>query len=168
MRRLVCAIAALVAAVAPAAPALAHAERSASTPKEGAAVAAPPDALRITFTEPPTGDATVQVLDGCGRDVVTDIEVQNFEITSALAAGQPGTWNVQTNVISGVDGHNTRDRWTFQVRGEADCSAAETDAPPEAGGDEEDGGGGGSSTPLIALGAATLVLIAVGLVLRCR
>ena len=148
-------------------PARAHAERSASTPKEGAAVGTPPESLQITFTEPPTGNAVVNVLDGCKRDVVADIEVQNFEITAGLAAGQPGRWTVQTNVISGVDGHNTRDRWTFDVRGEADCTAPKDDGPA-AGEDEPEEEEGGSAFPLIALGAGTLVAIALALILRGR
>jgi methionine-rich copper-binding protein CopC len=149
-----------------ASPALSHAERAASTPKEGARVATPPEELRVTFTEPPTGDASVTVLDECGRDVVSDIEVQNFEITATLSGGQPGRWRVETNVISAVDGHNTRDRWLFDVRGAADCSAEESDAPDAGGDDEEEEGS--SSMPLILLGAATLVLIALGLVIRGR
>ena len=149
-------------------PALSHAERAASTPKEGATVAAPPDVLRLTFTEPPTGDAFVTVLDECGRDVVSDIEVQNFDITATLSGGQPGRWRVETNVISAVDGHNTRDRWLFDVRGAADCSAEESVPPDAAGGDDEEDDGGGSPTVVIVLGAATLVLIALGLVIRGR
>lgn len=153
--------------LAHAAPALAHAERSASTPEEGAAVKAAPGSLTVTFTEPPTGDAVAEVVDGCGRDVVQDVEVQNLELTASLAEGQPGKWTVRTNVISGIDGHQTRDRWTFRVRGEADCSAAATDAPePE--GDEEDDGGGGSAVPLIAIAGGTVALVALGLFLRGR
>lgn len=159
---------AVAAVLAQAAPALAHAERSASTPKEDAKVAAAPDTLAITFTEPPTGDAVVEVVDGCGRDVVADLTIQNLEITASLAEGQPGRWTVRTNVISGVDGHNTRDRWTFAVRGEADCSAAETDAPDASGDDDEDDEGGGSAMPLIAIGAATLGLVVVALLVRSR
>jgi methionine-rich copper-binding protein CopC len=147
-------------------PARAHAERSASTPKEGATVGAAPASLRITFTEPPTGNAVVQVLDGCERDVVADVEVQNFEITADLSAGQPGTWTVQSNVISAVDGHNTRDRWTFGVRGEPDCTATGDDGP--AAGDETEDEGGGGAMLLIALGGGMIVLVAVALVLRGR
>lgn len=163
-------VAAVLAAVfLQAAPASAHAERSASTPKEGATVAAPPKTLEITFTEPPTGDAVVEVVDGCRRDVVADVQVQNFDITADLAKGQPGDWEVRTNVISGVDGHNTRDRWSFAVRGQADCSAAKTDAPEAADGpDDEDEGGGSGALPLLVIGGATLALVAVGLVLRGR
>ena len=167
MRRAALFVAAVTAVLAPAAPAFAHAERSASTPKEGAAVAAPPKALSITFTEPPTADAVVEVTDGCKRDVVSDVEVQNFELTAALAGGQPGKWTVRTNVISGLDGHNTRDQWTFSVRGEPDCNAAETEAPGAAAGDE-DVGGGGSPLPLLLVGGATVALVVVGLVLRGR
>lgn len=152
--------------VAPAAPVLAHAERAGSTPEEGERVPRVPTSLAITFTEPPTGDAVVEVSDGCGRDVVSDVQVQNLEITAALAEGRPGKWTVHTNVISGIDGHNTRDRWSFTVRGEPDCAAAETIAPDAAG--DEDDEGGGSPVALIAIGAATLALVALGLVLRGR
>lgn len=167
MRRPALLAGALLFVLAWAAPAAAHAERSSSRPEEGVTVARAPGALSITFTEPPTGDAVVEVADGCGRDVVSDVEVQNFAITASLADGQPGKWTVRTNVISGVDGHNTRDRWTFGVRGEADCSAPQTDAPDAAAGDDDDEGGG-SAVPLLAIGAATVALIAIGLVLRGR
>lgn len=148
-------------------PALAHAERSASSPREGATSATAPEVLRLTFTEPPTGDANVAVLDGCKRDVVADVEVQNFEITATLETGQPGRWSVQTNVISAIDGHNTRDRWTFDVRGEADCSAPETDLPDGAA-DDDDDGDSRSSVPLLLLGGGTLALLVLGLMLRGR
>lgn len=168
MRKTALLVAAIAAVVAQTAPASAHAERSASTPKEGAAVAAPPEALNITFTEPPTGDAVVEVIDGCRRDVVADVQVQNFEITAALAEGQPGRWTVRTNVISGVDGHNTRDQWTFQVRGEPDCAAAETTAPDATRDDEEDDGGGGGALPLLLVAGGTVALVVVALLLRGR
>ena len=166
---MVLAVAAVVLGLAQAGPARAHAERSASSPKEGATIAAAPEELHITFTEPPTGDASVIVLDECGRDVVTDVEVQNFEITASLGGGQPGTWRVDTNVISGVDGHATRDRWVFKVRGEADCSAPETPGPGAASDDEgADDASGGVPVAVIVLGGATLVLIALGFALRGR
>lgn len=152
--------------LAHAAPASAHAERSASKPEEGARLSAAPSNLRITFTEPPTGDAVAEVLDGCGRNVATDVQAQNLEVDVELAPGQPGKWTVKTNVISGLDGHNTRDRWTFDVRGEADCSAPES-APPQATGDEDEEGGG-SIVPLVAIVGGTLALVVVGLLLRGR
>jgi methionine-rich copper-binding protein CopC len=160
-------VAALAFGLVQAGPARAHAERSVSTPQEGARVTSAPEELSVTFTEPPTGDATVSVLDGCGRDVVADVVVQNFDVTAPLSAGEPGTWRVETNVISAVDGHNTRDRWSFRVRGEPDCSAPASDAPDAAPGDEEDGGGG-VPMPLIVLVGATIVLVVLGFALRGR
>ncbi|MDQ3915354.1 MAG: copper resistance protein CopC [Actinomycetota bacterium] len=165
MRAAALVAATMVLGLAQAGPARAHAERSASSPKEGATLGAAPDELQVTFTEPPTGDAAVTVVDGCGRDVVADVEVQNFDLTVPLAAGQPGKWNVETNVISAVDGHDTRDRWTFRVRGERDCSAPES-APPGAAADDDDDGG--IPMPLLALGGATVALVALGLMLRGR
>lgn len=152
-----------------AAPALAHAERIGSTPKEKAKVRSAPGSLRIQFSEPPIGDARFVVLDGCERDLVEDIEVSQMEIDATLAQGQPGRWQVETRVVSGVDGHATSDRWSFTVAGTADCSQT---PPPGAsneqdGDDEADGEGGGGSLLLI-FAAATLGVIVLALVLRGR
>lgn len=151
----------------PAAPALAHAERVGSVPKEGARLASPPTTLRIDFSEPPIGNAEFAVMDGCGRDVVTGIEVQNLEIEAALAAGQPGRWEVQTRVVSGVDGHATSDSWTFSVQGKTDCSEEPppaADRPPG----ERDSQDRGGSFPLLPFAAATLMIIVLALVFRGR
>ncbi|HJR46250.1 MAG TPA: copper resistance CopC family protein [Actinomycetota bacterium] len=152
--------------LAQAAPALAHAERIGSKPDEGARVGAPPSGLRIDFSEPPIGDARFVVLDGCGRDVVQNIDVSGTTIDATLAEGQPGEWQVDTRVVSGVDGHATSDNWSFAVRGNADCEQepVETTPPPEAGGDEDDEGGG--STFLLIFAAGTLVVIGLALALR--
>lgn len=153
--------------LAGAAPALAHAERTGSTPEERSRVTAPPAEVSVTFTEPPVADADLQVLDGCDRDVVDDLEVQGTEITAALAGGQPGRWRVEFHVVSGIDGHPTRDAFTFRVRGAADCS--EEEEPPPAAEDDDagdDDGGGGLLIALFAGGTVVLVLLA--LVLRGR
>lgn len=105
-------------------PALAHAERISSQPEENTRVQQPPTQLSIGFTEPPTGDAVLEVLDGCGDDVVDTLEVQNMEILAGLVQGSPGRWRVTSTVVSGVDGHQTRDSWSFRVAGPQDCSQA--------------------------------------------
>lgn len=157
-------LASLLFVVSAAVPAIAHAERSASTPEEGARVSAAPNEVMVSFTEPPIADATFQVFDGCDDDVVDEFDVQGTEITAALAGGQPGRWRVSFHVVSGIDGHATRDAFTFRVRGDADCSS--TDEPPPAADDdpaEEDSGG----ATLIALFAGgTVLAVALALVLR--
>lgn len=147
--------------------AFAHAERVGSEPEEGARVEAPPPTLSIDFSEPPIGNPTFVVNDGCERDVVEDIEIQNLNVEAQLFPGQPGRWTVQTRVISAVDGHETSDSWTFRVRGEPDC---DTETPPTAAqdADDEDDAAPGGSFPLLAFAAGTLVVIAVALVVRGR
>lgn len=152
--------------VGSATPALAHAERSGSTPDDGERLKSAPNNMRIEFTEPPIADAAFEVLDGCGRDVVQGIEVQGTEITASLAEGQPGEWSVRTQVVSGIDGHSTKDRWAFSVTGTEDCEAEPDpgDGDPEASAEDitDDGG----SFPLLAFAAGTLLVIALALMLR--
>ncbi|HEU4481302.1 MAG TPA: copper resistance CopC family protein [Actinomycetota bacterium] len=145
--------------LAAAAPARAHAERISEEPKAGSTVGSPPGHLYVNFTEPPTGDSTATVIDGCGNDVVGDIELTNKTMHLTLSEGQPGRWEVETRVISGLDGHPTNDGFGFRVKGEADCSAATSDDDSDdadASGTEDDDG---SSAPvlLIAIGAVVVV-----------
>jgi methionine-rich copper-binding protein CopC len=137
----------------------AHAERTSSQPEEDQRLNQPPAQLAINFSEPPTGDAAVEVTDGCGNDVVGNREVQNQEITARLADGQPGRWKVTTTVVSGVDGHQTRDSWNFTVTGKADCSQA---AGPTEAEDEEDTGGDFPVVLVLAVGLGVLI-VAFGL-----
>lgn len=150
--------------VATTASAFAHAERSASTPDEGTRVEAAPSSLKIEFTEPPIADANFEVWDGCGRDVVEGIEVQGTGITASLAEGQPGSWSVRTQVVSGIDGHATKDRWRFLVAGEADCEAEPGPGATSAGGENGKEEAGGSF--LLMFAAGTLVVIALALLVR--
>ena len=147
-----------------AAPALAHAERVRSKPDEGERVGAPPAALRIDFSEPPIGDARFVVLDGCGNDVVEEIDVQGNAIDATLREGQPGEWQVETRVVSGVDGHATSDRWTFSVRGSQDCSLQTEESSPPSVGESDDQGGDG--TFLLVFAGLTLMAIVLALALR--
>lgn len=151
--------------LAHAAPVFAHAERIRSKPDEGERAAAPPAALRIDFSEPPIGDARFVVLDGCGNDVVEDIDVHGTTIDAGLSRGQPGHWQVETRVVSGVDGHATSDAWSFSVRGFKDCSRRPEDtAPPSAGDDDETPSGSG--TFLLVVAAGTLAVIVLALAVR--
>ena len=140
---------------------LAHSERVGSQPKPDARVRRPPSRLLITFSEPPTADVSVEVKDGCGTNVVDDVEVQNLDLRAALSKGQPGRWKVSSSVISGIDGHNTRDSWTFTVEGEADCAKAQPRGDRKQPDDDVDGDG----LPVvpIAIGIGAVVLVAVGL-----
>jgi methionine-rich copper-binding protein CopC len=146
--------------------ALGHAERQSSEPKKGETLPEPPLHLYINYSEPPTGDASITVLDGCGNDVVANFEVTDRTIHANLEGGQPGRWVVNTKVISGVDGHDTSDRWGFKVDGSADCDVAAS----EASGSETDPGGddGGLGSAALLAAGGVVVLIGVAAAIRLR
>lgn len=141
-----------------------HAERAATTPEVGARVDEVPAAVSVSYTEPPAGNPVFRVLDGCGNDVVGDLKVQDMTIDATLTGGQPGAWNVEWRVISGVDGHDTRDSYSFKVAGQKDCTVAAPEQP-EGRDVPEDGPGAGFLLP-IAIGA--VLLAGMALFLRGR
>ena len=165
MRRVLTVTLVLGALLVHAAPASAHAERIRSKPDEGERASAPPAALRIDFSEPPIGDARFIVLDGCGNDVVEEIDAHGTTIDATLRDGQPGDWQVETRVVSGVDGHATSDAWSFSVRGSPDCSEEPEETPPASAGDEDEDPGG-DGTFLLVFAGLTLVAIVLALALR--
>jgi methionine-rich copper-binding protein CopC len=162
---IVCALVVLL----PVSAALAHAERQSSDPKEGKKLDEPPLHLYINFSEPPTGDSQVTVTDGCGNDVIDNFDVQDRTIHANLLAGQPGEYNVTTQVVSGLDGHETNDAWSFTVTGTKDCSAAPPTSDSDgAGTSAEEDDGIGSVALLAAGGAVVLIGIAAAIRLRSR
>jgi methionine-rich copper-binding protein CopC len=142
-----------------------HAERAATTPEVGARVDEVPGTVSVSYTEPPAGNPVFHVLDGCGDDVVQDLKVQDMTIDATLAGGQPGAWKVEWRVISGVDGHDSRDSYSFRVAGQKDCSVA-APSPSDRADDSDDGGSGASVLLPVAIGGA--VLIGLALLLRGR
>jgi hypothetical protein len=141
-----------------------HAERAATTPEVGARVDDVPATISVSYTEPPAGNPVFHVLDGCGNDVVQDLKVQDMTIEATLAGGQPGAWKVEWRVISGVDGHDTRDSYPFKVAGDKDCTQA-APTPADDHGRDDSGSGAGFLIP-IAIGGA--VLAGLALYLRGR
>lgn len=150
-----------------ASPALAHAERTSSTPEPKARLDEAPNEVEVTFTEPPIADADFKVLDGCDRDVVEELEVQGTEITASLAGGQPGRWRVDFQVVSAIDGHATTDAFGFLVQGSKDCSSQAQSPPPAGGGPEEDDGGGQMLLIGLFVGGTVLV-VALAFAVRGR
>lgn len=134
-----------------------HAAYQSSDPQPGARVDEPPGEITVAYTEPPTNASTFRVLDGCDRSVA-DFSVLNDTITAQVIDAQPGRWRVEWSVVSAVDGHLTRDNFSFTVRGNADCSQAavpeETDVAPE-------GEGLGALLP-IAIASFVIVAVALG------
>lgn len=143
------------------APALGHAALVSSDPKDGATLGIVPITVKVSYAEPPTTDAKFSVTDGCDRDVARKVKVLNQEITADVSSGQPGDWTVEWSVVSAVDGHLTKDSIGFSVRGEPDCEQAAADDDPA---DE----GSASSFPIVPVGVATVVILAVAVLIRLR
>ena len=139
----------------------AHAERQTSTPRPNSKLRSVPSAVSIQFSEPPTADSAVNVIDGCGDDVVDALEVANLGIDVDLVPGEPGSWTVRSNVVSGLDGHATKDSWRFNVSGTPDCSK---EGPDRAADDPEDRGS--SSKPVLIIVGVTVVVALVALLIR--
>lgn len=137
----------------------AHAAYVGSDPEPRTRLDAAPASITVDYAEPPTTDSVFSVVDGCGRDVASDIEVLNRTIEATVEDAQPGEWTVEWTVLSAVDGHTTRDSFRFTVAGDADCSAATANEPTND--DPEAQGAGGSLVPYV-IGAVVLVALAAG------
>lgn len=159
---------ALVFAVLCAGSAGAHGEIESTIPKAGSRLRKPPNHLIINFTEPPTKQAVIAVRDGCGRNIVEVVDIQDQVAHIFMAKGEPGKWRVRYDVVSALDGHKTSGGYSLSVTGEKDCSSdrngGKAGAPPPAplpgpNGDDEDG----SSLPVlpIVLGSAAVIGLAV-------
>lgn len=149
--------------VAFAAPAWGHAQLKDSRPKAGQEVPQPPAAIEIDYTEPPTSDAIVKVQDGCRNEIVSDVSVSSTTLTATLEEGQPGRWKVRYEVISGLDGHPSRNNYSFVVAGERDCSSGDGEGPRPAPKDDD-----GSGSLLLLVGGAAVVLVGLAFVIRSR
>ena len=159
------AVAAVILAVPLQTTAYAHAERIKSSPEEGAKLDEVPTQMAIGFSEPPTGDSNLEVTDGCGNDVIDELKVANQQVSASLTDGQPGKWNVRSSVVSGLDGHPTKDSWSFTVSGQKDCSAGGGEGGGgRAGGDEDDAEE--SSFPVVPVALGALAVLAVAVLLR--
>lgn len=166
------------------APAGAHGDIESTFPERGASIKKPTDHVMINFTEAPTDNASVRVVDGCGTDLVDEVYVTDRTLHVLLDDGQPGRWEVTYRVISAEDGHKTNGTFPFRVRGSADCSSdgdngndtdadTETIAPGDDGDDQaapdtnptSDSGG---SLPLVAIFVGGLALIGIAALVRLR
>ena len=145
------------------APAYGHAALTGSTPKAGAKLDSVPSTVEVNYAEPPTSDSKFSVTDGCGNDVARGVEVLNQTITADVSGGQPGDWKVEWSVVSAVDGHPTKDGFSFSVDGEADCDQAQE--PQD---EEDDGSDSSSSFPVLPVAVGTVLIVGLALVLRAR
>ena len=153
-----------------AAPVRSHGEIQGADPANNATVPRAPRSVAITFTEAPTAQAVLKVRDGCGRSVDQGVDIADATATVRLAVGQPGRWHVSYNVISALDGHQTRGGYAFTVRGQRDCDPDDSTPAPDptgpggaAAATDDGDGASGSGAPVvpIALGAAAVLVLAL-------
>jgi len=102
----------------------AHGNLRASQPADGSALAKPPQAVRLEFSEAPERAlSTVYVLDAGGRPVergrVQPVPGQPRALSVPLGALGPGVYTVSWRIVSRVDGHTTRGVFAFGVGDQA-------------------------------------------------
>lgn len=109
-------LAALLLAVAPVAPASAHASLISSSPADGAAVAALPDAVELTFSEAISTHAYVVVTDPHGRTVSAgEPQVADASVSQATEGSEDkGAYIVEYRIVS-ADGHPVSGSVSFTV-----------------------------------------------------
>lgn len=152
-------------------PVRAHGELQGADPEPNAHLKSAPSNLTMTFTEAPSSDSVIKVLDGCRTPVVERNVVDGNDFVAQLATGQPGKWRATFRVISAEDGHLTKGTYSFQVAGKKDCSNHEggDDATPGAG-DGSDASGntpdGGGDFPIVPVVVAAVALVVVGAIVR--
>jgi len=171
----------LLLALWPAA-AFGHGETTTTDPEDGASLGSAPKRVAVTLSEPPAKDAELEVVDGCGDTVSGNPKVDGQVLSTTISGGEPGAWEANYRIVSAVDGHPTKDTWTFKVDGKKDCSSDEPKEPKDPGenGDPNSNGDGtgtaqgpdeeddGSSFPVVPVAAGTAALVGLALFIRTR
>jgi methionine-rich copper-binding protein CopC len=144
-------------------PAAAHGELEGSDPEEGATLQAPPPEVTIELTETPTNADELEVLDGCGRNVIEKAKVVDKNLVASLQEAQPGAWLARWRVQSDEDGHVTEGSISFRVQGKPDCSAG---TKPQAEEPSTDDSSSVSPTLILSIVVGTGVLIGIAFLVR--
>ena len=128
----------------PSAPATAHAAYKQSDPPDESTVPSTPSSVWAEFTEPPTDESNLKVYGPCGGRVDPgDSSVSGYRITVSVNDSHAGTYRVDFDVASKLDGHGTDGSFTFTSTGGEQCPG--TDGEPGegfSGNDEGDGSSG--------------------------
>lgn len=155
-------------------PALAHGDLAATVPPKGSTLPKPIDHLAITFSQAPTKDAVVKVVDGCDRDVVKRVDLQDRVAHVYLSDPQPGKWRVSYRIVSSVDGHPSRNGYGLTVKGKPDCSKPKPDESKDGPGDGPNAAGrngsvpedDGSSFPVVPVAIGTVAVLGLAFAVR--
>jgi methionine-rich copper-binding protein CopC len=140
-----------------------HAAFKTSSPEAKTTVDSPPDQVSVEFTEPVTHDSRIEVFDPCGRQVDDGAShPRGKSISVGVSAAAAGTYTARFLVVSNLDGHPTRGRFTFTLGDGEECpqaTGATTDVPEETSLFDFPAGGA-----LLAFGSAVLIGAAGGYV----
>lgn len=147
-----------------------HGEVVSRTPPAGKVLRKAPRHVYVTFTEAPSREARMRVVDGCGNNVVKRLErIETTLHVDVAKGGAPGRWRVTYDIISDEDGHKTEGGYSFRVRGDAGgCQEGNGSGPSDA---AHYGGGASlppedSGFPLIPVVAGGVALVGLALVAR--
>jgi methionine-rich copper-binding protein CopC len=151
----------------------AHGLLESSDPRANSTVGGVPKTVSVALTEAPGPGTSATVSDGCDRNVEVGLQRARKVLEIAIGDAEPGRWEVRFRVISGVDGHATRGKFGFKVRGRADCRQ------PTPGDSPEDQIGGGEDTqignelqddesdfPIVPFAIGSLVIVGVAFLIR--
>ncbi|GAA0459397.1 hypothetical protein Aca07nite_58880 [Actinoplanes capillaceus] len=158
MRRLLVAVAAVLAVLAPGTPAWAHVQLVSADPAKGATLTAAPKAVTLEFSQRLNADFTTIVVSDAARQRVAatpaTVDDNRGTVTFTAALGN-GTYTVAYRVVS-ADGHTVQGSYPFTLADPglpAAVVAVRTAAAEETGGD--------SIGLFIGVGAGGLFLAAV-------
>lgn len=172
--RLTCVIWLSLALALASEPASAHSELVSSIPDGNSVVREIPETVSVALTEPPAAGSTVNVSDGCERNVADIARAAGAGIDIGIGEAEPGRWKVRFHVVSTLDGHSTTGDFAFRVRGKAQCPeglGAETDPDTQlVGGQDGQAEGdlpeGGPDFPVIPFVIGSVMIVAIAFLLR--
>ncbi|TDT81494.1 hypothetical protein DFO47_103147 [Arthrobacter sp. AG258] len=113
-------------------PACAHDAAESTSPAQGASVAAPPEEVSVTFSNPPLGiGSSFSVKDASGTEWADgSVRIVDNVATQKLRSGGPaGAYKVAWRVVSS-DSHPIEGTFTFTAAGAAPAGAAASVAAP--------------------------------------
>lgn len=132
--------------------ALAHGDLERADPEARVHLRKPPPVIDLEFVEPPTADSKFEVSDGCREDVLAEVTGEGPNARLQIDGGAPGRWSVSYRVVSSVDGHLVRGRYSFHVGNKKPCGPEPGDDVGEAAPRVENDDGGGFPLAPVAIG----------------
>ena len=110
-----------------------HAAYDRSDPENGETVGSAPDEVWAEYTEPPTPNSDMLILDHCEKRADDgNVEILGFRMTVGMTATHPSTYTVHWRATSALDGHKSFGTFSFTVAGtQAPCAGKDEGPKPE-------------------------------------